>query len=628
MTRLSSVLRRRLSALIHALVGMQNLHEDQREREAPASMLVSGCILCRTSYMTIGAGTNVGGYRVVEVLGRGGMATVYKAYEPGVDRYVALKVLPAEFLHDPVFADRFRREARLIARLEHPAIVPLYAYGIDQEVPWMAMKLVQGGPLSSLLRVGRLDRRRAMPILGGVAEALEFAHSQGVIHRDVKPQNVLLEDAKVFLADFGVARAVEGSTLVTPTGLMVGTPEYMAPEQARGASPDGRSDTYALGIVAYEILTGRVPFTAETPIAVLIKHLLEPIPTPRQEDLPEPVTRALLKSLAKRPEDRWESPTAFVRALDRAVAVSASAWRHVKIDRPPTPAAEPDAPTLAVRPERADPGGAEGLEAAGLRILRVDHPWYPRNLASATWQCAKRLGVPVAVEEVATRIALVLVPDGEFWMGASPDDEEPPSEERPRRRIVLRAFYLGIGPVTQEQWKRVIPAGKSQFRGATRPMENVSWNDALSFVGQANLGRHGPPVRLPTEAEWERAARGGTQTSHWWGTEHREGMANCAEPRVFSFGSTSAIGQYPANAFGLLDVLGNVWEWCQDRWHADLRQVPDDGRAVEHGNERIRLARGGSWDTSPTRIRSARLRSAQDHRRDDIGLRCALDIPR
>jgi formylglycine-generating enzyme required for sulfatase activity/predicted Ser/Thr protein kinase len=577
--------------------------------------------------MTIVAGTTVGGYRVVETLGRGGMATVYKAYEAGPDRYVALKVLPSEFLHDPVFADRFRREARLIARLEHPAIVPLYAYGVDEQVPWMAMKLVEGGPLSSLLRAGRLDPERAVSILRGVAEALEFAHSQGVIHRDVKPHNVLLEEARVFLADFGVARAVEGSTLVTPTGLLVGTPEYMAPEQARGASPDGRSDTYALGVIAYEMLTGRVPFTAATPMAVLIKHLLEPIPAPRKEDVPEPVARALLKCLAKHPEDRWESPTAFVRALERAAAVSAVARTRVMSDRPPARVAAPDAPTL-VQAERTERSGVSGLEAAGLRVLRVDHPWYPPSLASATWQCAKRLGVPVAVEDVATGIALVLVPDGEFWMGASADVEEPPSEERPRRRVVVRAFYLGIGPVTQEQWQRVIPMGESRFRGATRPMENVSWNDTLAFLERANRGRQGPLLRRPTEAEWERAARGGTQTSQWWGTEHHEGMANCAEPRVFSFGSTSAVGQYAANAFGLLDVLGNVWEWCQDRWHPDLRQVHEDGRAVEHGNERIRVARGGAWDTKPNQLRvSARLPSARDNRRDDIGLRCALDIP-
>jgi serine/threonine-protein kinase len=248
------------------------------------------------------------------------MASVWKAYEAGLDRYVALKVLPSEFLHDESFPERFRREAKAVGRLEHPNIVPIYAYDIENGVPWMALRLIPGGALSSLVKRGRLDPARAVAILKGAAEALTYAHAKGVVHRDVKPQNILLdEQERVYLADFGIARMVEGSDKLTQTGMISGTPQYMAPEQATGTRVDGRADIYALGIVAYELLTGRVPFAADTPVAVLMKHVQDPIPLPAPSEVKEPLVRVLLKALAKRPEDRWPTATAFVSALEAAL---------------------------------------------------------------------------------------------------------------------------------------------------------------------------------------------------------------------------------------------------------------------------------------------------------------------
>jgi len=265
-------------------------------------------------------GANLGPYRIISSLSHGGMASVYKAYEAALDRYVAIKVFPPEFLSDPDFAERFRREAKVIARLEHPHIIPVYAFGIDERQPWIAMRLIDGGNVSSLLQSGRLEPTRAVAILGEVAAALEYSHREGVVHRGVKPQNILLHGtAHVYLADFGVARMVEGSTVLTRTGMMAGTPQYMAPEQALEKKLDHRCDIYALGVVAYEMLTGRVPFTADTPVAVLMKHLTEPIPLPSPEDVPEPLTRAVLKSMAKEPADRWPSATDFARALNLAL---------------------------------------------------------------------------------------------------------------------------------------------------------------------------------------------------------------------------------------------------------------------------------------------------------------------
>jgi serine/threonine protein kinase len=311
------------------------------------------------------AGSNFGPYRILEPLGRGGMAAVYKAYEPGLDRYVALKVLPPDFLRDADFGERFRREARVIAKLEHPNIVPIYAFDIEEEIPWMSMRLVPGGALSALLAKGRLPESEILAILGGVAEALDYAHSQGVVHRDIKPQNVLLDPAHqhVYLADFGIAKMVEGSPGLTRTGMITGTPQYMAPEQATGKAVDHRADIYALGIVAYEMLTGHTPFTADTPIAILMKHVSEPIPLPDPNLIPELQMLALLKSLAKEPDERWASAGAFIAALRQGGEADASqptrpatslptTGRTPQSQVPTRPAAAASAPPLP-RPQRS-----------------------------------------------------------------------------------------------------------------------------------------------------------------------------------------------------------------------------------------------------------------------------------
>ena len=249
------------------------------------------------------------------------MASVFKAYEASLDRYVALKVLPPEFLHDPTFAERFRREAQTIARLEHPQIIPIFAYDIDAEsgVPWMAMRLISGGSLSQRIKRGRLAPAECARILKDVGDALDYAHSAGVIHRDVKPQNVLLDDSgRVYLADFGIAKMVEASAHMTQTGMITGTPQYMAPEQALGKAIDKSIDIYALGIVAYELFTGRVPFSADTPVAVLMKQASEPMPLPPVSEVQEEVTRAILRATAKDPAARWPSASAFARAVTNA----------------------------------------------------------------------------------------------------------------------------------------------------------------------------------------------------------------------------------------------------------------------------------------------------------------------
>ena len=310
--------------------------------------------------MAIVPGSNLGPYRIIAPLGRGGMASVYRAFEAALDRDVALKVLPREFLHDPDFAERFKREAKAIAKLEHPNIVPIYAYDIDRAegIPWMALRLVgnpekqKGGALSQLLKRGPLAAARAVQILRGVADALDFAHKWGVVHRDVKPQNLLLdEDGRVYLADFGIAKMFEASGGLTATGMITGTPQYMAPEQATGKKVGPAADIYALGIVAYEMFTGAVPFAADTPVAIMIKHMQEPLPIPPASALAEPLLRPLLKCTAKTPEARWASAGAFVSALEAALDVPTAAIAEA----PTSEVSRASAPTTVGVPTAVSP---------------------------------------------------------------------------------------------------------------------------------------------------------------------------------------------------------------------------------------------------------------------------------
>ena len=271
--------------------------------------------------MSLEPGSTFGPYRIVGPLGRGGMATVYRAHDPALDRHVALKVLPAEFLHDPTFAERFRQEARVAARLEHPHVVPIHGFGIDEGRPWMALRLLGGGSLADRLRKGPLAPAEVARILAEIASALDAAHARGIVHRDLKPANILLdENGRAYLADFGIARVLEGSAVATATGMVQGTPAYMAPEQAMGTKAEPPADVYALGVVAFECLTGRVPYTGQTPVAVLMKHVSDPVPEPRPGEVPQAVTPVLRRCLAKNPGERWPSAQAFTEALSRETA--------------------------------------------------------------------------------------------------------------------------------------------------------------------------------------------------------------------------------------------------------------------------------------------------------------------
>ena len=270
----------------------------------------------------------IGRYEIKSELGRGGMATVYETYDPVFERTVAVKVLPREFMHDPEFRARFVREAKTIAALEHPAIVPVYDFGEDDGQPYLVLRLMPGGSLADKLKQGPLSIDETATILRRLGSALNHAHNQGIVHRDLKPGNILFDQyGHAFLTDFGIVHIASSSSGLTASGSLVGTPTYMSPEQVYGDKAlDGRSDIYALGVILFQMLTGYLPYDADTPARVMMKHVMDPVPDILEvrPDLPSACSDIITKAMAKKPGER------FATASDLSEALSSLATRKTE----------------------------------------------------------------------------------------------------------------------------------------------------------------------------------------------------------------------------------------------------------------------------------------------------------
>lgn len=272
-------------------------------------------------------GKNLGKYRLLEPLGRGGMAQVYKAYHPQLDRYVAIKVLRSDLVEDPEFLARFQREARAVASLSHAHIVHIFDFDVQDDLYYMVMELLEGDTLKAQLNAMRvkgetLPLEDVVRIFLDALDGLSYAHSEGIIHRDIKPANLMLtRRGQGVLTDFGIAQIL-GGTQYTVSGALMGTLSYMAPEQGLEGHCDIRSDIYSLGVTLFEALTGRVPFDADTPLAVLMKHINDPLPLPRTLNpaIPESFERVVMKALAKHADDRYQSAAAMQEALTSAAS--------------------------------------------------------------------------------------------------------------------------------------------------------------------------------------------------------------------------------------------------------------------------------------------------------------------
>lgn len=333
-----------------------------------------------------GGGLQVPGYRILRPLGAGGMASVYLAVQESLDREVALKVMSPQLAADREFTERFLKEGRITAKLSHRNLVTVFDIGSHEGVYYLAAEFIDGGTLRDLMNEG-LTVPQVLDVVADVARALHYAHEKGVVHRDVKPSNILYKaDRTVVLADFGIAKAMDTSSTATLAGSSIGTPDYMSPEQARGEPVDGRSDLYALGVMLFELLIGKPPYDGSDPFAVALAHITQPVPIlPSEYAWLQPILDGLM---AKRPQDRFASGDIFVQELNKArgrmpKAQGTQPLRHDTARRQAAESAATVAVSASTRrtrrqsPRRAPLALAAGLAAAvvvGLLLWRLLAP--------------------------------------------------------------------------------------------------------------------------------------------------------------------------------------------------------------------------------------------------------------
>ena len=537
------------------------------------------------------------GYRVEGTLGSGGFAVVYLVRDLNLKRKLAVKVLSPDLITSQTVLDRFRREAETVAQLSHPHIVPLHFIGQKDDLLYLAMECIEGGSLADRLkRDGKLSASEASRILVEVAGALAYAHKRGVVHRDIKPHNILIEadTGRTLVTDFGIARTTEGASL-TATGMVVGTPAYLSPEQVTGEPSDHRADIYSLGVVGYEMLAGQPPFTAPTPTAVLLKRLAG-APPPLGKLRPDTSTglRDVIDGmLAPDPKERFQSAADVVRALGGA-----------------TPATGGHATAEIVLKTRRKRRRALGLLLLGGVLV----------LAALALVLRGVLTKPNTVVVAPVDPDMVLIAGGEYTIGS----DQGPANARPAHRVTLPAFGIDIREVTVGEYAAFVATGRVPPPWAAQPdsllpVTGVRYSEAENYCAW----RHPPDGRLPSEAEWEAAARGPAGRAFPWGESWNPAAANTQSARR---SGPAPVASYPRGATpeGLHDLVGNVWEWTKSP------MAPYPGGPPIPNVSQYYVIRGGAFNTpdstaSPV-VRGYLPPAADRSSLDKTGFRCVMPV--
>lgn len=531
-------------------------------------------------------GTMVGSqYRLLGVLGEGGMGTVYKAHDTTWNQEVAIKILHPMLLNNPDIRRRFVREARLMLDWQHPNVVRVSRLLDVKRLLAIVMESIDGPSLGRYLQQwrGHLPWKEVGFLFLRLLEAMQAAHEQGIVHRDIKPDNVLLQrrETRMWpkLVDFGVAKILEGTTY-TVTGMVLGTCRYIAPEQIH--SPrlvDYRADIYSLGVTLFELCTGQAPFEDESYFGLMTAHLTHAPPAPSlyRKDIPKTLERLILKALAKKPEDRPQTCSDFARDF------------------------------------------VEALEEVGVTKAALKPSPVTREEVALE-------GLPAVLKEPQGH-GMVLIPPGPFLMGPN------------KRRVVLDGFYIDKTPVTNRQfhlflqqtgykplrdqerflshWRnRVVPEGLEEH-----PVTFVSWHDAKAYAAWAGKS-------LPTEAQWEKAARGDDGRKFPWG---RESPTNNRANFDRRFQGTTEVLQFPdgISPYGCLDMAGNVWEWCEDADEPGFyAQGPEFNPSNQrHIGEHNCVLRGGAWMYDAASLQLIRRTSQPPAQRQAFaGFRCVRPL--
>lgn len=650
----------------HALKGWVQLkHPDTQEiaRELNKRGWLTGFQI-KEIFRGRGKSLVVGPYRVLDLLGEGGMGRVFRALHTRLGREVALKVIRREKLANPLTVRRFRQEIQAVAQLSHPNVVMAFDADEAGGDHYLAMEYVDGTDLTKLVRDrGPLPVPVACDYVRQAALGLHHAFERGLVHRDVKPSNMIAaKTGQVKVLDLGLAMLNEApggedAARVTQEGFVIGTPDFLAPEQAQNPlHVDTRADIYALGATLYYLLTGKVPYEGSNPTEKLMKHVSDPPPSllRRLPNAPPQLDQLIQWMMAKDPKARPQTPMQAAGALAQFVPGAAA-------NPYPPPASYPPA-GLPIGP--IDPSGSSQI----FRLPQSEAPARVREriqgggsraalfigivaavLVGVLGYCLYRFTLmpdPAPEPEYANPLGMkfVLVKPGEFLMGSPETEPGRGPEEGPVGKVAIdHPYFIGTTEVTSGQYQQIM--GKSpawtagRVRGGTEwPVETVSWLEAQEFCKKLNERdrgrRRGWDYRLPTEAEWEYACRAGTDTAFAHGAEllpeHGETVQQPKNELPEDEGKPkptempSKVGASRPNAFGLFDMHGNVSEWCQDYYE---RGYPEGVRTNPAGPATgdLRSVRGGAFDEPATRARSAARRGMQPELRDrGVGFRVVL----
>jgi formylglycine-generating enzyme required for sulfatase activity len=581
-------------------------------------------------------------YRTIGFLGKGGFGRTYlaedidKLNQRCVVKQLAPNVQGTWAINKAV--ELFQQEARQLQQLgQHPQIPSLDAYFEEDNYLYLVQQFIDGDNLLKLLQKhGSWQESQVKQLLLEILPVLKFIHEQKILHRDIKPENIMRRhsDGLFVLIDFGVSKELSG-TIMSRQGTRIGSEGYAPLEQIKGGEAYPASDLFSLGATAFHLLTGVYPLGLWVEYgyswtANWQQHLKKPIDNKLE--------LILSKLLAKDIQQRYRSADEVLRDFQR------------QTPPPPPPPPPPSPPTIISTNTRRGflqlaslAGGGFALALLSQNLLNKKSP--SRNAlktfnfetvtVNSTGQIANRRQgqARVFIENIGNGITLdmVAIPGGSFVMGSPNTEAGQYNDEGPQRTVNIPPFFMGRYEVTQEQYQAVMGNNPSSFKGAKRPVENVSWDDAVEFCRKLSQ-KTGHAYRLPSEAEWEYACRAGTTTPFYFGDTITPDLVNYngnypygSAPKGLDRQQTTDVGSFPPNPFGLYDMHGNVREWCSDKWHDNYNGAPTDGSSWETGTDNDRVRRGGSWNYGAVYCRSAdRVRYSAGLRYWNLGFRVAL----
>ena len=619
-----------------------------------------------------GKSLTMGKYQILEKIGAGGMGQVYKAFHSGTERIVAIKMILKKGKIDPEVVKRFEREVKAAAKLVHSNIITVFDADQADGRIFMVMEYIKGDDLGEILRKkGQLSVSETVNYILQAARGLKYAHDQGVIHRDIKPGNILVDSSgNVKIVDMGLAKLEskedeESISMLTASASIMGTVDFMSPEQGFSSkNVDARADIYSLGATLFFLLTQKVMFPGYSAFEKLLAHRESPIPSLSnfRVDITPDLEIAFMKMVAKKVEDRYASMAEVVSTLSRLqteIGENSVATEILATNCFEVPSSLELIDIQSVLTNLGKEGNNETDKHVGGKTLAYISGMLKKTYTSKVLAVTGIIVLVLLVlmllmkpgtnvkEEVKAQIAelaklkleeeakakqmemvklkqeeeakvkqmelvkskagkeevadivkvaasiekdLVLIPVGKFMMG-SPESEKGRRDNETQHEVTLtKPFYMGKYEVTQEQWESVMGNNLSSNKGAKLPVTDVSWNDCQDFIKKLNASTKGG-YRLPTEAEWEYACRAGKTTAYAVGASLTNIDANIEGGPA---GSIKAVGGYNPNAFGLYDMHGNVWEWCNDDWKADYPAgSATDPKGPATGTHRV--LRGGSF---------------------------------